>query len=163
MKSRAGFTLIETLIAMIILAGALIVLGNSWSGSLSSLGRSRQITTLSFLLQKKMTEYEIKYKDRMADVPEEEEGDFGTDYKAFTWNMKSKKLDIPDLSAALTAREGGATDIEIMVVKQLTEMIESSVKELRVTVTWKRDTKEVKHSLATYLVEYSKGGTPAGP
>jgi prepilin-type N-terminal cleavage/methylation domain-containing protein len=162
MRSQNGFTLIETLIAMIILAGALIVLGSSWSGSLGALGRSRQLTTLSFLLQKKMTEYEVKYKEKPAEIPEEAEGDFGDDYKAFKWTMKSKKLEIPDLAAGLTSREGGATEIELMIVKQLTEMIEKAVRELQVTVIWKRDKQEVKHSLTTYLVEYSKDEVKLG-
>ncbi|MGE3974504.1 MAG: prepilin-type N-terminal cleavage/methylation domain-containing protein [Bdellovibrionales bacterium] len=157
--SKKGFTLVETLIAMIILAGALIVLMNSWSGSFSSLGRSRQLTTMSFLLQKKMTEFELKYKDRpLSDIPDEEDGDFGDDYKSISWTMKSKKLEIPDMSSALTSRPGGATEVEIMIVKQLTEMIEDAVKEMKVSVIFKNEQKTLEHSLATYMVEYKKEG-----
>ncbi len=152
---KKGFTLIETLIAMILLAGALIVLGSSWSGSLTAIRKSRSLTTLSLLLQKKITEYEIKYSEKKgSNIPEEEEGDFGDDFPNYRWKMQSKAIGVPDLSKALTARDGGATETEIMVVKQLKDMIESAVKELKVSVFWKVETKELEYSITTYLVNY---------
>jgi prepilin-type N-terminal cleavage/methylation domain-containing protein len=164
MSRAKGFTLIETLIAMVLLAGALIVLGNAWSGSLNAIRKSRSLTTLSLLLQRKMTEYEIKYKDKTTgEVPEEETGDFGSDFAPYTWKMQSRKIEMPDMSAALTARTGGATETEIMIVKQLQEMIEKSVKEMRVTVLWTTGEKVQEYSLTTYLVDHegaNVGGIP---
>ncbi len=154
--NKKAFTLIETLVAMMILAGALVVLGNSWSGSLGAIRKSRNITVVSLLLQKKMVELELKYQGRFLDVPEEDAGDFGSDFKDFKWKLKTKKLEIPDLAASLTAREGGASDTEIAIVKQLKEIIDSSVKEMRVTLVWKKGTKELEYSVATYLVDWDK-------
>lgn len=166
-RNRQGFTLIETLIAMVLLAGALIVLGNAWSGSLNAIRKSRSLTTLSLLLQRKMTEYEIKYKDKSGgEIPEGEEGDFGEDFGPYKWKMETRKLEMPDMSAALTARTGGATETEIMIVKQLQEMIEKSVKELKVTVLWSTNEKVQEYSLTTYLIDHDQasigGGIPGG-
>jgi len=161
---KKGFTLIETLIAMMILAGALIVLGNSWSGSLNSIRKSRLVSTMSLLLQRKMTEMELKYKDRpTSEIPEEDEGDFGEDYPEYTWKLESREITLPDMSSALTARDGGATEQEIMIVKKIQETIEKAVKEMRITVLYRRpgDSEEkppYKHSLTTYMVEYLDGG-----
>ncbi len=163
-RSRRGFTLVEVLIAMVLLAGALIVLGNAWSSSLTAIRKSRSLTTLSLLLQRKMTEYEIKFKDKSTgEVPEEETGDFGEDFGQFKWKMQSRKLEMPDMSAALTARDGGATETEIMIVKQLQEMIEKSVKELRVTVLWSQGEKVLEYSLTTYLVDHEQASVGAIP
>jgi len=158
--NRRGFTLIETLIATVLLAGALIVLGNAWSGSLNAIRKARSLTTISLLLQRKITEYELKYKDKTAEIPEEEAGDFGEDFEPYSWKMQSKKLVVPNLSAALTAREGGASETEIMIVKQLTDLIENSVKEIRVSVTWKTDLKDLEYSVTTYLVDHEQAKMP---
>ncbi len=162
MNRRRGFTLIETLIAMVLLAGALIVLGNAWSGSLGALRKSRSLTTLSLLLQRKITEYEIKYKDRPADVPETEEGDFGEDFASYRWVMASKQIVMPDLTSLLTARDGGAKDEEIMIVKQLTEIISNAVKELKLSIFWKVQDKELEYSVTTYIIDHDKAGLPGG-
>ncbi len=79
------------------------------------------------------------------------------------WKMESKKVEMPDMSAALTARDGGATDVEIMIVKQLTEMIENSVKELKVTILWKTGEKDLEYSVTTYLVNHDAASLPTGP
>ncbi len=159
-NARRGFTLIETVIAMIILTGALIVLTNSWSGSMLAVRKSRQLHSAALLLQKKITEYEILYEGKpLSEVKEEESGDFGDDYPDFSWSMKSKKIKIPDLSAGLTARDGGANEMELMIVKKLTEFIEKSVVEMKVTITQNskgKVRKPLDYSATTYLVDYGQ-------
>lgn len=155
-KSQKAFTLIETLVAMIILAGALVVLGNSWSGSLGAIRKSRNVTAAALLLQRKVTELELKYQDKFSEVPEDDGGDFGSDYPEYTWKLKTKKLEVPDLTAGLTAREGGASDMELTIVRQLTDLIEASVKEMKISITWKKGTKAQDYSITTYLIDWNK-------
>lgn len=149
-----GFTLIEVIVATFLLAGALIVLSNSWSGSLNAFRKSRHITTVSLLLQKKVTETELRAQNKgVSDVPEEEAGDFGSDFPEFSWKIETKKLEMPDLASILTARDGGAQEIEMTIIRQITEAIENAVKELRVTVVWKRKDQSLEYSITTYLVD----------
>ncbi len=156
MKNR-GFSLIETLIAMMILSGAFLVLTNSWNGSLLAIRKSRNLSTVSYLLQKKTTELELKYKDKNPEeVPEDENGDFGSDFPNYTWKMKTEKLKMPDMSATLTSRDGGATEMELMIMKKVQEFIEKSVKEMRVSIVWKSGKRDVEYSVSTYLVDYSQ-------
>lgn len=154
---KKGFTLLEVMVAVVILAGAILVLGNSWSGSQNALRKARNATKISLLLQKKMTELELKYKDKpLAEIPEDDNGDFGSDYKEYRWELKSKKLEIPDLTSALTAREGGASEMELTIVRQLTDLLETSVKEMRVSVIWKKNAKDYVYSLTTYMIDYTQ-------
>ncbi|MEQ1876087.1 MAG: prepilin-type N-terminal cleavage/methylation domain-containing protein [Bdellovibrionia bacterium] len=157
MSNRSGFSLIETVIAMIILAGAIITLTNSWSGSLLAIRKARQANTAALLLQQKMTEMEIKYEGKpFGEVKEEEAGDFGENYPEYTWQMKSKKLQVPDMSAGMSSRQEGVSEIETLIVKKLGEFIEKSVLELKVTISRQVKEKKLEYSATTYLVDYTQ-------
>lgn len=176
-KSRArvsrtaimGFTLIETLIAMMILSGGIMVLANSWSGNFARIRNARINNTMAALLERKMTETEITYRDRpVNEVPEEESGDFGPKYPGYRWVLNSKDFEMPNLSGALVSREGGADEMLLTMVSTMTEYINQSVKEVSVTVFYRsRGGKEIKNSVTTYFIDYTKelpmpGGIP-GP
>jgi len=151
-----GFTLIEVLIAMFILSGALIVLANSWSGSLLAVRKSRHINNVALLLKRKITEYEIKYNNNPGEAPEEEGGDFGSDYKNYRWKMKTKKIEMPDMAAGLASRKQGVTEIELILLQQLKDFIERSVKEMKISVFLKMGEKEIEYSVTSYLVDYNQ-------
>jgi general secretion pathway protein I len=51
--------------------------------------------------------------------------------------VKQKKLEFPDFSSTLTAQDGGADQTLMTVVKQLTQTISKSIKEVQVTVIYK--------------------------
>lgn len=169
MNQHKGFTLIEVMIAMLILSGAMVALSQSWSGSLFSFRKSQSINTIVSLLKKKTTELEIKYKSgSFTEIPEEESGDFGSEYADFVWKSESQDLEFPDLSQVLISKEGGANEMLLQIVKQMTEFISKATKELKVTVIWKSNSKEVKYSVVTYLVNNQVasvlapgGGTPS--
>ena len=87
---QAGFTLLETLIAVLILSGGIMVVAHSWSGNALRLEKARINNNVAFLLQRKMAEYELRLQEKSYDeVPEEEAGEF-EGFKGFTWKMKSK-------------------------------------------------------------------------
>lgn len=156
MKNIKGFTIIETLMATIIIAGAFVVLGSSWSGSLLAVRKSRQLTTVALLLQKKTTEFELKFAEKIPeDETTEETGTF-EDFPGFRWVVKTRKLELPDLAGTLTARDGGASEIEILIMKKLTETVQKTVREMKVSVFWKFQERENEYSITTYLVDYSK-------
>ena len=161
---RNGFSLVEVLVAMMILSGALILIANSWTGNAQRLEKARVNNTLALLLQQKMTEIEIEFRDKSIDeIDEEKAGEFEK-FPQFKWQMKSQKMEFPDMSSALTSRKGGADELLIQMVKAVAEYINKSVKEVTVTVLYKRNAKsrEIKNSITTYFVDYSKE-IPIGP
>lgn len=168
MKSVRGFTLLETLIAMVLMSLAVMVLANSWSGNIARLKNARINNTIATLLERKMAEAEIAYRDKpLNEIKEEDGGDFGPQYPGYRWALNAKEFEMPDLSGALISREGGADEMLLTLVRTMTEFINQSVKELTVTVFYKTRTgKEIKHSVTTYFVDYSKelplptGGLP---
>lgn len=154
---QKGFTLLETLMAMMIMATALLLLANSWSAAFSRVKKTQLNFELSTLLDRKMNELEREFKGKPVDgIPDEKEEDFGDDLKNFSWKMKSRKFEFPDISSSLTARSGGADQMTIMIVKQMTDQISKSIKEITVTVIYKAEKKNIEVSATTYFTDFDK-------
>jgi general secretion pathway protein I len=86
-----GFTLIEIMIAMTILAGALVIIYQLQSQSISMSADSRFMTTASLLAQSKMVEVEAG--STLAN--HKEDGDFGPDYPPYTWHLEVSDTQLP--------------------------------------------------------------------
>lgn len=158
MRTSRGFTLLEVLVAMIIILGAILVVTNAWSGNLARLEKSRINDTMAILLQRKMTEVELKYQTKpIAEIPEEESGDFGGAYPQYTWTMTSKEFEMPNVADSLIAREGGADQALIQIMTQMTEMMGKAIKEVAVTVVYtsKRSKNQLKQTVGTYFIDYN--------
>lgn len=154
-----SFTLIEVLVSMMILSGVIVVLTSSWSGSLFAYRKSKTLNTAAFLLKKKMIEYEVKYKDKpIEEIPDKDDGGFD-DYPTFKWSFESKNIEFPDLTSVLInskSDEGGANELLIMVIRQMTEQFSKSIKEIKVTITTKMGKRELNYSASSYMVDYTK-------
>ncbi|MEE4242839.1 MAG: type II secretion system protein [Desulfopila sp.] len=86
--SSTGFTLLEVMIAIAVLAITLTVLFGSQSQSLSLAAEAKFNTQATFLLQEKMAELEAGQLDFYND-----EGDFGEMYPGYRW-----KIEIDDVN-----------------------------------------------------------------
>lgn len=154
---KNGFTLIETVIAMVILSSGIMLLANSWSGSFMRVRKTQLSTEVTALLERKMTEIELEYSGKPLDsIPEETEDDFGSEYSQYSWKMTSKEFEVPDISATLTAQAGGADEMALTVMKTLTEHLGKSIKEVKVTVIYKGAKKPMEFSATQYFVDYDK-------
>lgn len=166
MKKR-GFTLVETVIAMTIISSGLLLLANSWSGSFMRVRKTQLSTEVAALLERKMVEVELKYTSKPLDsIPEEEEDDFGSEYPQYSWKMESREFEVPDFSAALTAKAGGADEMTLTVMKTLATHLSKSIKEVKVTVLVKGGKKPLAFSATQYFVDFDKPlpmpGVPGG-
>lgn len=165
---RNGFTLLEVLVATLIMSGAVVVLATAWSGNFNRVRNARINNNIAMLLERKMTEYEVMAKEKpISEIPEEEGGDFGAKFPGYRWTMKSQPFEMPNLSGVLTAQEGGANEMTLMLVDTMSKYIKDAVKEVSVTVYYKsRSGKEIKHTVTSYFVDYSKEipipGLPGG-
>lgn len=156
MKNR-GFTLIEVLIALLIVSAAIVATSSLWGGNFMRMRKAALNYDAATLLERKMVEIEAKYKDKpLEEIVEEDTGDFGTDFPQYRWTMKSRELTLPDLTAVLVGQEEGADEMLINMMKQLTEYLQKSIKEVKVSVFVKRGKRELEYSAAQYFVDYSK-------
>jgi len=106
-----GFSLLEVMVSIAIIAIALMaVLGSQSQGS-SLAGESRFNTTAAFLAQSKMAEMEIRsLNDLGADA-----GDFGEDFPGYRWEVSVQSLAIEDL--AMTSEKVKQIDVRVSLDK----------------------------------------------
>ena len=86
----SGFTLLEVMLAMAILAIALTAVFQSQSQSISMANSSRFSTTASLLAQSKMAEIEAMSFEEINSGS----GDFGDDFPDYSWNVDVSDTEI---------------------------------------------------------------------
>ena len=78
-----GFTLLEVMIAMAILATVLVTVFHSQSQSIAMANESRALTTLALLAQSRMAEIEGRQDLSTGQTT----GNFGDDFPDYTWTV----------------------------------------------------------------------------
>jgi general secretion pathway protein I len=119
---RRGFTLLEVMIAMAILAGALTWLVVGVSRNIKAENHAKLITTANFLAREKMVDLEDDlYEKGFGEFEKDQEGAFeDKGFARFSWKAIVDKVELPSaeqlqtvLSNAQQARQtlqGGGTD-----------------------------------------------------
>lgn len=150
-----GFTLVEVLIAISIIATIAVVIGSSWSGNLIRF-KSAQIKIQAVeLLQKKILEIETEYKNKVDSLPtEKQSGTFEDDrFKRYKWEWEAQEIDIPDI-AALVDPDGKDTMV-VAVLENFRDYLNKSIKEVQVIVTYQNGKeKPYKFTVPFYMVNF---------
>lgn len=157
-RKQKAFTLIEVILALMVMSSGLFILTNAWAGTYKRLQKTQIQVQLAALIERKVTEIEREYKGKSLDsIPEEKEDDFGSDIPYYSWKMASRKLEIPDLSATLTSKEGGANQDLLRIMKLFTEQLSKSIKEVKITIIHKKDKdKPVSADVTIYMIDYDR-------
>lgn len=92
MKEEGGFTLLEVMIALAILAIAVTALFGSQSNSLSLALEGKFNGAASLLIQEKLAEYGAGIAELV-----DGEGDFGPNYPGFAWKSEVRDAELPAL------------------------------------------------------------------
>lgn len=156
-KNKKGFTLLETLLAVVILSTGILLLTSSWSGSFVRIRKTQLNQDIVALLERKMAEIDLEYRGKPLDsIPEEKEDDFGTEYDKYRWKMTSKEFQVPSLSSIMATQEGGANEMMTMIIQQLSDHLSKTIKEVKVSVIYTGGKKPLEFSVVTYFVDYNK-------
>ncbi len=93
-EKDSGFTFLEVIVAVALLAISLTAVLGSQSQSVSLASEAKFYTTVTFLAQSKMAEIEAKGLDILSS----DSGDFGEDFPGYTWevNVGDASLDYPE-------------------------------------------------------------------
>ncbi|MDB5036882.1 MAG: hypothetical protein JWQ35_410 [Bacteriovoracaceae bacterium] len=151
LKSRRGFTLIEVLVCLAILAIALLGFHQGQAGSIKIASRAEVRAQAYALAQRQMTEVELQLKHKnFAGFSDEEKGEFKEDeFKKFRWVRKFEKVDVgcflPEPSA-----DSGEAGFYQLAEKFFTE----SIRKIKVTVAWEENKKIQKATLTQLYVDW---------
>ena len=146
-----GFTLLEALISVAVLAGLTTASVLAWSGSVRRIQKSERLHKAAALLEQKMVELEAQYKHTGRPVPEEGEGDFPEE-PDWSWKFKTRKIALPPASLWLSARGIPQNEMTVSVTEALRDILSKTATEVQLTVR----SKKTGHSwaLAALFVNY---------
>ena len=154
-SKKKGFTLIEILMALVILSGAMIIISRIWSGNKQRVEKISNYHKVTQLMEKKITELEFEWrKKNFNSIPKEEKGDFEEE-KYFSWSVKTQPLKLPDpqkIMNLLGQNEGMA----IQVAQTTTQFLSQAILEAKLTIHYKKGPFKNAYSLTTYIVDHNK-------
>ncbi len=154
---KSGFTLLEVLIALGIIGSALVMLAVAWSGSFARLDKTQMSFEVASLLDQKMGELNRLYRGKpLSEIKEEEDGDFGDNFPQYSWRLKSKLLEPPDIASLLAATNDQLPSEVLSAFRSFRELLGKAVKEVEVTVIFKHPKRNLEFSATTYFIDYEQ-------
>ena len=173
-RSGAGFTLLEVMAALAILALTLVVLLNVITNNVRATARAQALTTATFLARGKIVSLEDGLIEKgFQDLDETDEGTFAEDgFRDFGWSTAIEKIQLPtdmaqsaqktvgdsqqkkDPMQALTGMIGGLMG---MFIEPVRVGLEESVRRITVRVFWtERGRPEQSIEVVTYVTDPAK-------
>lgn len=153
-RPPGGFTLLEVMIALGILAVSLLAIFNLQSTSLIGSLRAQRIAVSTLLAREKMAKVlmEIEAGIPKGEFPEdkEESGTFEEDkFPDYLWRLAIKKVEIPT-----PPTPEGQSDLMAQAMQMVSQELSKSTREVRLTVSWKEfEEEEEGIVLTTHVVK----------
>ena len=174
---RPGFTLLEVMVALGILAGSLVLVSDVVGGALRNHVRARQLDVATLLARTKMVELQAWYERKgFRDFDEGDEGTFEDEgHPEVRWKVEvrrpalelgpeaalaaltgGKKLQdlfpAPDKAPALGPFQGIITAQIQAQLTRINEQLKKSAREVRLTVSWPGGAGTESFDVVTHLV-----------
>ncbi|PRQ08328.1 type IV pilus modification PilV family protein [Enhygromyxa salina] len=169
---QTGFTLLEVLIAVAILAVSLSSLMGSQMNSMAATRYARDITAVALLAEQQIVELEFFHRrEGWVNSDVELEGDFGEQgYDDIAWACTIHFIELPEYNQLLESKEGaddmsGASDDNNMdagdqafgalgmVWPMVKAAIENSIRKVDCTLTWNQGEIEQEFTIQTFWTD----------
>ena len=152
--NKIGFTLVEVILAVVILSGSLLVFMTTWRSSRALFQRSMLNEEVAMLLEKKVSDIQMEFGDNPTQIPEEASDQFEEPYKQYKWSIQTRPFDISIIKSLASSQEGGVDDIMLSVIDQFVDVSKQAVREVKITVSTQIGKKELSYSLSTLFVDF---------
>lgn len=154
-KSKAGFSLLEVMIAMMIMSIALTSIYMSTSDGIYRTIRTKELNIATWLAHNKMVESEHLFEGKaFSELSKDPETDkFKAPFEQYVWKREVREMKFPDLPVGSNKEGEGVQESVRILAQKITKFLNSSLRELVVTVSWDRGKGEQHVTLTTYLVD----------
>jgi prepilin-type N-terminal cleavage/methylation domain-containing protein len=144
-----GFSLMEVMIAMAVLSIVLVAVFNTQSQAVRLSERADYINTAVNLAKARMDELEFEVSEKGFEyLLDKDAGEFENDaFRDYRWEYTSNNISIPLVS--LDEEQDTVSDNSFLKMAQ--EMLEKSIKEVRLRVYFKEGRKEGNVELVTHF------------
>jgi prepilin-type N-terminal cleavage/methylation domain-containing protein len=162
---QAGFTLLETMIAMAIMMVAFASILMVQSSSVNTSMKAKQMNVVAMLARNEMIRFESDIEGKpFNEVKKDETGQFKEPYQDYTWVRTVREMKFPSLNmggggdgAAKGGDDPAATtgvdQVTELLTKLMTKYFSDAIREITVTIKWKRGKGEQSFSVSTYWVD----------
>jgi prepilin-type N-terminal cleavage/methylation domain-containing protein len=161
-RPQAGFTLIEVMVAMTIMAVAFGTLLAIQGASLRSTTKAQELNVVSMLAQNEMIDTELELQGKaFEEVKTEDGGTFPDPYQDYEWKRVIKEIKFPALNlapppssgdASSAASSSGTDSSTELLAKMTSNFFSKGMREVTVTISWKRGGGDQSYSISTYWV-----------
>ncbi len=166
---KKGFTLLEIMVALAILAVGMLSLIGAQGNALRASGRAENIQTATLLARQKMTEKMIEIQKEMGkgsfpDDSKNDQGTFDPPWDRYRWEFAVRKVEIPvvgeppaEAGAAGTAGGGSGDTVQApaaaqqSLAKMVTKKISESVREISMKILWEEMGEEQFLTVTTHI------------
>lgn len=156
LRDSRGFTLLEVLIAIAIMVTALATIFTIEGSSLGASEKAKRMNVVAMLAKDKMVETEYDLEGKTFDeIEKEKTAAFEEPFQDYSWKRTIKELQFPTLgtgAAAGAADEQNAQVME-MISKLFSNYLSKALREVTITIIWKRAGKDQTFSVTTYWVD----------
>lgn len=154
-KKNKGFTLIEILISLLILAGSTLIISRIGSGNQKRTIKINDYHTIVHLMETKIAELEFEWRKKNFDsIPKELKGEFETE-KHFSWSVKTQKLNLSNPQQLMKLGDQ-QKDFSLKILKVISEFLSSAILETKLTIHYKKGIFKSAYSMTTYIVDHNK-------
>ncbi len=157
-SNRSGFTLLEVVVAIGILAISLVAIFEMQGGNIETAMRTRDITVATLLARSKMIDIEQElFEEGFTDFEESMSGTFEDEgWPEFSWEADLTKVEIPIPDSFPGADENPNAALMMGSASFITDLIKNALRECALTVTWDVGGDPRELMVTTHFIDLTK-------
>ena len=153
MNRSKGFSLLEVLASILLLAGLISIFVQLSYGNTRRLKKARQLEKAASLLERKMLELEEEFKGSKV-PPEEDKGEFEEE-EGYSWSYQTKPLILPSKDILISLFNLPDNETNRKMIEIINGVLSATVVELKLTVRYEGKRRQAfRYSLVSYFVTY---------
>jgi len=154
--STKGFTLLEVLVSVAIMAISFAAILMVQSGSIQATIKAKEMTVVAMLAKNAMVQTEMALEGKkFEEVKDEVSDNFEKPFESYRWTRVIKEVEFPPLGGLFggTSEEENQTQQTEMFGKLFTEYLTKAIREVTIKVSWEKGNGMKTYSLSTYWVD----------